>query len=257
MIGTEPFDFTTGHATHVGCRREINEDSLLARQPSGLWAVADGMGGHAAGDFASQAIVKELDTVGLAGSANDLEARVMHRLTQANKRILDYSAELDRGTIGATLAALLVSGTEYRCVWSGDSRIYVARAGEMVQLTRDHTEIQALIDAGRLSQTQARNWPRRNVITRAIGVTETVQCEVISGTLAMGDKFLLCSDGLTEHVSKEEISATLFDSQPQNACNELVATTLKRGARDNVTVIVVEISLAPEPIEELDIWDDL
>ena len=250
MFHNDFFSFETGQATDVGRVREVNEDSFLSRPDSGLWVVADGMGGHAAGDFASQTIVHELFSIGVPGSAEDLRMRFMERLSRANDAILAHAAELDRGSIGATVVALLVHGTDYACIWSGDSRIYRLRDGRLEQQTRDHTEVRALVDAGSITQEEAVNWPRRNVITRAIGVFETPECEMVTDSLKLGDTFLLCSDGLTEHLSDAEIADFLAHHDAQGACDRMIAETLARGARDNVTVIVMRCLPPPEP--ELD-----
>ena len=247
MIETEFFTFVTGQASDVGCRREINEDGFLSSPEAGLWAVADGMGGHAAGDYASQTIVAELFSIGRPGSPEDLEARFMSRLFRANETIVDHAAELNKGTIGSTVVALLVFGREYSCIWSGDSRLYLMRQGTLQQVSRDHTEVRALLESGAISQEEADNWPRKNVITRAVGVTETPECEVIRGELAEGDWFLLCSDGLNEHLSDQDIEQFMKSVQsPQELCDALIKETLSRGAKDNVTVVSVQF-LAPPP----------
>ncbi len=138
----EFFRFETGQATDTGRVRHHNEDSLLTRPESGLWLVADGMGGHAAGDFASQTIAEEAGSVGMPSSAADLQARFMERLTRAHARILNHAAQLGAGTIGATVVALLIHDDAFACAWSGDSRIYLLRDGVLVQQTIDHTEVQ-------------------------------------------------------------------------------------------------------------------
>lgn len=259
MSGNDYFTFNSGQATDVGLRRQVNEDSFLSRPESGLWVVADGMGGHAAGDFASQTIVRELFSVGMASSGEDLQARFMERLIRANDLILDHAEELGGGTIGATLVALLVHDDNYACIWSGDSRIYLLRSGQLVQQTRDHTELQALLDAGAISQEDAADWPRKNVITRAVGVTAEPECDVVGGTLVRGDMFLLCSDGLTEHVLDHEISHMMATMEPQDACESLINLTLERGAKDNVTVVTVRFDApAPEALAAFDLkMDDL
>jgi len=122
----------------------------------------------------------------------------------------------------------------------GDSRIYLLRDGQLVQQTRDHTEVQHLLDTGAISPSEAETWPRKNVITRAIGVADAPQCDVVTGTLEAGDLFVLCSDGLTEHLSDADIAA--FSSNGagvQVICNEMIQTTLARGAKDNVTAVVI------------------
>lgn len=254
MFETDYFTFVTGQATDVGCVRDVNEDSFLTRPESGLWVVADGMGGHAAGDYASQTIVKQLFTIGIPASGEDLQARFMERLTQANDHILDHAIELDRGAIGATLVALLVHGVNYACIWSGDSRIYRFRDGQLEQLTTDHTEVQALLDAGAISEEDAANWPRKNVITRAIGVTETPQCDIVGGTAQVGDRFILCSDGLTEHLTDADIAQYVAAYDPQTACDLMIRETLSRGGKDNVTVILMQCDTPPPPSQE--VFDD-
>ncbi len=239
------FSFETGQATDVGCCREVNEDRLLAAPERGLWLVADGMGGHAAGDFAAGAIVDAVDALAPAASADELHAGVMERLAEANGHILDHAAALGQGSIGSTVVALLVHRGDFACLWSGDSRAYLGRGGALRQLSRDHTEVRALVEDGVLSAEEARHWPRRNVITRAIGVSETPECDVEHGRLRPGDVFLLCSDGLTEHVTDAEIAERLASGAPAQAlCDALVALTLERGAVDNVTVVVARCRAA-------------
>ncbi len=244
---TEFFLFDTGAATDTGRVRDHNEDSYFVRPESGVWVVADGMGGHDAGDFASQTITGEMETVGFSISAGDLQARFMERLGRAHHKIGEHAISLGGGTVGATLVALLVYEESYACIWSGDSRIYRMRNGSLEQLTRDHTEVQELLDAGMIGEEEAENWPRKNVITRAIGVSEEPNCDVVSGEIRQGDMLLLCSDGLTEHNSDADIVAALQRGETaQSICNDLIAQTLDRGAKDNVTAVVVRC-LPPEP----------
>lgn len=234
-----PFLFDTGTASHTGCVRDHNEDRFMAQPASGVWLVADGMGGHSAGDFASQTIAETTAAIGSPVSARDLQSRFMDRLHIAHHAIRRRSAELQGATVGATLAALLTYGRHYACIWSGDSRVYLLRRGAYTQLTTDHTEVQDLLRAGAITPAQARDWPRRNVITRAIGVFDAPQTDLVAGELVPGDTFLLCSDGLTEHVDEAEMAQVLRRGSAQECCNRLVALTLERGARDNVTVVIV------------------
>lgn len=238
------FHFETGEATDTGCRRTVNEDSFLVSSDAGLWVVADGMGGHAAGDFASQGITEALGTIIPRKSPAALMALVRSRLAEAHDRIQRHARQLDTGQIGATVAALLVHGNQYACLWAGDSRVYLLRAGQFAQCTRDHTEVQMLLDTGAISPDEAALWPRRNVITRAIGVGDGPELDVVSGELADNDIFVLCSDGLTGHLSDDEIAEFVGTLAPQAACDAMVALTLERGARDNVTVIVVRSTTA-------------
>jgi protein phosphatase len=240
--------FEAGAATHVGRVRAHNEDSFLV-QPhhgvtdSGVFAVADGMGGHDAGDLASQTVIEELQAIGVPASAAELLANCEDRMVAANSRLRRIAAERGHDLIGSTVAVLLVYDRFYACVWSGDSRVYRVRGEDIEQITTDHTEVQALIDAGRLTPEQARNWPRRNVITRAIGVQDEPELEMTHGSLLPGDTFLLCSDGLTGHVEDHEILACVTQRKPQPACEALVELTLDRGATDNVTVVIVRYDL--------------
>jgi protein phosphatase len=152
--------------------------------------------------------------------------------------------------MGATVAALLAHDNFYACIWSGDSRVYLVRAGNITQLSRDHTEAQELVERGVLSREEARNWPGNNVVTRAIGVYDDVELELEHGVLQQGDRFVICSDGLTAHVEDREIMDRVLSLVPQAACDELVGLTLERGGTDNVTVVVVGCQPADRPSEE-------
>ncbi len=250
-MGTGQFIYKTGHASHTGVVRDHNEDSYLVKPESGVWVVADGMGGHAAGDFASQTITEAVASIGKPASAPDLQARFMERLNRAHGEIVEHSLTLGGATIGATMVALLAHEELFACIWSGDSRIYLLRGDEYQQVTTDHTEVQELLASGSITKEQARLWPRRNVITRAIGVDTTPNTDETFGDLQAGDVFLLCSDGLTEHVNDDEMESTIIEFGPQEACDRLVETTLARGARDNVTVVVVRVE-APASNAPLD-----
>jgi serine/threonine protein phosphatase PrpC len=153
-------------------------------------------------------------------------------------------AQRDGQMMASTVAALMLHGLEYAVLWSGDSRVYLVNDGEMRQVTRDHTEAQELIESGMLTAEEAKTWPRRNVITRAVGVMDELEFDLVRGEVAAGDRFVLCSDGLTNHVSDDEIRDTVLRTTPQTACDELIRLTLDRGATDNVTVIVVHVKTA-------------
>lgn len=225
--------------TDVGCKRKLNEDSLLMRPDIGLWVVADGMGGHDAGDLASQTVVAELDSVKIASSARDLLTAVEERVIAANARLREEAERRDGATIGCTLALLIIYEDAFACVWSGDSRVYRVRRGQIEQISRDHTEAQELVDLGTLTADEAKTWPRKNVITRAIGVFDEPELEMQQGRIEDGDLFVLCSDGLTEHVGDPEILAKANGQQTGEMVNALIDMTLERGAKDNVTVIAV------------------
>ncbi|MGR3436162.1 MAG: PP2C family protein-serine/threonine phosphatase [Shimia sp.] len=235
-----PFRFRTAAATHVGHVREINEDDMLSAPDMGVWAIADGMGGHAAGDVASRTVVEALATVGYATSAMDLERRVMDRLHGAHAALHAMWPGSQAGSSGSTVASLLVHGRTAAFLWAGDSRVYRMRDGRCRRMTVDHSKVQELIDAGRMTPEQAHRSDLRSIITRAVGVGATLVCDIWEGALEDGDLFLLCSDGLTEYLSDADLEAALRESRPlQDICDALVARVLDGEAIDNVTLILV------------------
>lgn len=230
--------FDAGAASDVGRVRKVNEDAFLVRSERGLWAVADGMGGHEGGQFASGLVVDTLSRMPPPRNVGDLVSGCAALIGEANERI--YAASrANGGTIGTTVAILLAQGRQFACIWSGDSRVYLVRDGKLAQVTRDHTEAQDLVAQGVLTPEQAKRWPRRNVITRAIGVGDDPELEMERGDLAPNDVFVICSDGLTNHVEDHEILTAATAPQPDFAARALVDLTLARGATDNVTVVVV------------------
>jgi protein phosphatase len=231
--------FETGSATHVGRVRKGNEDSFLAQPEMGVWAVADGVGGYEAGQLASSTVTSMLESMGPAVSQPDQVARFQARVLAANDRIHQISVERDGGPMGSTVAALLIFKRSYACIWSGDSRVYLLRHQQLTQISRDHSEVQELLDQGHITEEQALAYPRRNVITRAIGIFDDPGLEVHHGEIEPGDVFVICSDGLTGHVRDHEILQTIEGRRSQEACDELIEKTLERGASDNVSVIVV------------------
>lgn len=231
--------FESGAATHVGKVRQQNEDNYIVSAQSGIWAVADGMGGHDAGDVASHTVVEELGLIAPASSAAELLAACEARMVNANSRLKRLADARGFSVIGTTVAMLLIYDRVFACVWSGDSRIYRVRESQITQLSIDHTEVQELVAEGTLSAEEARTWPGRNVITRAIGTYDSPELEMTNGSLEPGDVFVICSDGLTNHVENHEILAAATGNTPQRACNLLVEMTLERGATDNVTVVMV------------------
>ncbi|MEM1046349.1 MAG: protein phosphatase 2C domain-containing protein [Pseudomonadota bacterium] len=250
----QTFWFDTGAITHTGNVRTVNEDDYFVARNRGGWmvaAVADGMGGHDAGDLASHAIVDHIQSIGIPTSAPDLRARFEDRVNRANEKIRDMSRDRNGATIGSTVAALLTYERQYACIWSGDSRVYLIRSGAITQVSRDHTEVQNLLDQGIISAEEAKTWPRRNVITQAIGVTSPAPLDIAQGIVERDDVFVICSDGLTGHVADEEIRDIAAGHPPQAACEGLVDLTLLRGALDNVTVVVVRCVPVEEPASVL------
>lgn len=230
--------FETGAATHVGKVRGRNEDSYLTRPETGIWAVADGMGGHDDGQLASQTVIEALRTIETPASASDLLTLCETKILGANSTLHEISLRRD-AVIGTTVVALLVADGYFASVWCGDSRLYIIRNGEITQVTRDHSELQELLASGAITPEQAVTWTGRNAITRAVGVVHTPELEITSAPLDPGDVFVICSDGLTRHVADQEIALCIDGNNSQQACDRLIAMTLERGATDNVTVIVV------------------
>ena len=230
--------FESYGVSHRGCVRQLNEDRFLMEPESGLWLVADGMGGHEAGEVASSTIVENLATIGIARSAPELLARFKDRLERAHEQIRALAKT--RGvTIGSTVAALLAMNGSFACFWSGDSRVYLVRGGRISQISRDHTDVQELLDKGVISPADARNWPRRNVITRAVGVTDEIVVDFHQGRTEPGDVFVLSTDGLSAHVEDAEIGEAVAAYTPQAACERLLEMVLGRGGTDNVTIVLV------------------
>jgi serine/threonine protein phosphatase PrpC len=243
QMDVSPLRFDASSATHAGKVRERNEDSCLVRTDVGLWAVADGMGGHEAGDVASRTLVESLDAIQRPEAAADLLEQCEAQIRRANQRIMDLSRARNGATIGTTAAVLLVRNTHYACVWAGDSRIYLINGGSIRQLSRDHTEVEELVATGTLSREQARKWPS-NIITRAVGAAEHLELEIATGQVKAGDVFVLCSDGLTNHLRDDEILQYATGRNARAACEAMLELALERGGVDNVTVVVVRLLAA-------------
>jgi serine/threonine protein phosphatase PrpC len=231
--------FHSAGLTHVG-QRALNEDSFLERTEVGLWAVADGMGGHESGEVASRLIVEALAAVTSFSSGYAFLDEVCASLMRVNGELIARAAALPPGAvIGSTAVVLLAFENHYACVWAGDSRAYLLRGGELMRITHDHSLVQELIDSGVIDPAEARTHHRGNVITRAVGAAPTLSLDMHNNAVEPGDRFLLCSDGLTGVVEDEEIARIIGQSPLDAAADRLLATALERGARDNVTVLLV------------------
>jgi serine/threonine protein phosphatase PrpC len=229
--------------TDVGLKRKVNEDSLLAAPERSLWVVADGMGGHEAGEVASAMVVEALGRLAPSEDLDHLADEAVASLRHVNGELIDLARarDLDR-TIGTTVVGLALAGESYRCFWAGDSRAYLLRDGMIRRLTRDHSLVQTLVDSGMIKPEEADRHENSNVITRAVGVSETLEVDIVSGDARPGDRFMLASDGLTRVVDDQEIAAELERGSPADAAERLVQTVLARGAPDNVTIVVLRLA---------------
>lgn len=237
--------------THVGKVRAINEDALLARDDLCLWCVADGMGGHDAGDVAAQAIVEQLGRTPFTLDGQRLLRSIDETLRSTNRALWHQGGQGQR-TIGSTVAVLVVVADQFACLWAGDSRVYVLRDGRLHQLTVDHSVVADLVRAGVITADEAERHVDANVVTRAVGAEDDLTLDVCSDEVAPGDVFLLCSDGLTKMLDDDEIERIVGEAGIERAADALISATLDRGARDNVSVVLVEARMPAlvAPVDE-------
>lgn len=228
--------------THVGLRRKVNEDSVLVRDECGLWAVADGMGGHEAGDVASSKVTEALRQLPASAGLDALIADAIVALKRVNQDLIALAGGNGQRSIGTTIVGLAIAGGEFRCFWAGDSRAYRIRDDQIVQLTRDHSMVQDLVDAGMLRPDEAVDHPNSNIITRAVGVAPELRVDTVAGDVKPGDQFLLASDGLTRMVDDLELVANLTSATPDSAAEKLIETVLSRGAPDNVSLVIAKLA---------------
>jgi len=230
-------DWVSYAETSVGHIRKANEDSFLDAREQGLWVVADGMGGHSRGDRASQTIIEKLLSFQAHGSPEENIADIRSRLKDANLACRSMAAGK---VIGSTVVAMYSHQTSCQLLWAGDSRAYRLRQNVLTQLTEDHSLVQELCRLGELTPEEAENHPSSNVITRAVGVHDNLEIDVLQVEVEPGDRFLICSDGLFKDVKFDEVRDKLSTPSAQQAVQDLVKQALDRGGTDNVTAIVVQ-----------------
>ncbi|WP_394663892.1 PP2C family protein-serine/threonine phosphatase [uncultured Sphingomonas sp.] len=233
-----PLRLVSTATTHPGLVRRVNEDRHCERPQDGLWVVADGMGGHAHGDWAAHAVVQALEGVELPADFDAAVQTVADGVHSANRRIW-AEAQRREQQMGSTVVALLIRDDRFAALWVGDSRAYLLRDAMLVPLTRDHSQVQEMVDRGLIAPEDAAHHPRGHVLARAIGVGARIAVDVVADSVEPGDRFLLCSDGLSGPVVDEELRQSLSRSSPSEAVEALLAQALARGAPDNVTAIVV------------------
>jgi len=233
-------------ATHPGARRSYNEDTFVDRPDLGLWAVADGAGGHEAGEVASGMIRDALVAIPRNLGAGQLLAEARTRLQSVHQDLLEAAEARGPNTMMAsTVVVLMVRDAFFAVLWAGDSRVYLLRDGALSQLTRDHSLVQELVDNGELEADKAEAHPRANVITRAVGAgPEELALDKVTGAVQPGDRFLLCSDGLSKTLSAEEIVVSLSAPDGASPSDMLIGAALAHQASDNVTAVVVAMDPA-------------
>lgn len=230
------------HATDIGCVRTTNEDSYLCIEPH-IYAVADGMGGHAAGEIASRIIIDTIkNRLEFINPDDCTEERLRSVVLEANQAILHASQENPTyNGMGSTISLFYVHYGYATWAQVGDSRIYLLRNGQIYQLTSDHSLVNELLQKQKITEEEAANFPHKNILTRAVGIScnllvDTGFCDILEH-----DKFLICSDGLTNMVTDELIRDICYENTNENKANKLVKKALENGGKDNITCIVVEI----------------
>lgn len=236
--------------TDTGKRREVNQDAVFAAYP--LFVVADGMGGHVGGEIASASTIDRMKAVASAGAVSP--KAIEKAITLAVKDIASHPEATDDGT-GTTLTGVYLDTSASEPHWVtmnvGDSRVYLLRDDAIVQITTDHSVVQELIASGRLSPEEAENHPYGNVITRAVGPTEGVTPDYVRLDVVHGDRFVICSDGLTKELTDYGIRHFLEENaDPTDAVEAMLSAALENGGRDNVTIIVLDVATDQQPADD-------
>jgi protein phosphatase/serine/threonine-protein phosphatase Stp1 len=218
----------------------VNEDSILSLPEQRVWVVSDGMGGHEAGDFASQTVVEQVAMIpeGLSPSAAMQALRAA--ILRAHAAITAEAARRGATIVGATVVALLLSDGHYVAFWAGDSRLYRFRDGDIELLTTDHSTVAEFVLDGSMTWDEAEHHPQSNSITRAVGVDDVLDLDKVHGEVRPGDRFLLCSDGLTKYAGFETLRRIVTGAALETVCERLMQLALDSGGADNISVIVVD-----------------
>jgi serine/threonine protein phosphatase PrpC len=252
MARMTDFSVDSAGATDAGTVRKHNEDAFLARPEIGLWAIADGMGGHSNGKLASNAIVEALADIPEPTDGLSFIGEVRARIAAVNDSLLAIAAEGGDGRmIGSTVVALMTFGHFFACLWAGDSRLYQLRRGQLHQVTRDHSQVQEMVDAGLLAPDQADSHPLSNVITRAVGVHPVLELDKITDPLEQDDVFLLCSDGVAKAMDDGAVARILMENELSAVPQILIEAALDAGSKDNVTAVVVRIGAEKTAVTSL------
>lgn len=237
-----PLSWQSVSLTHPGKVRSVNEDSFMSNDIEAHWAVADGMGGHAAGDVASQEIVAALRVLKQGKQFADFIDAIEESLIAVNNKLIKM-AEAEDQLIGSTIVGMTVRQKKAFMYWAGDSRVYLFRDQKLSQISIDHTMVQELVIRGEITEEEARNHPEKNVITRAIGSDEPLFVEFCSTEILPGDIYFVCSDGVEKELSDQEVENCFNSgSELDVVAEDILTKVLDRGARDNVTLIAIQFS---------------
>ena len=233
--------FHSRAATHAGTANRLNEDAYVNRPDLGLWAVADGAGGHESGEVASAEVASLLQTIDGGLSATKVLLEVRSRLEEAHARLRKMGSTRGAGVmVATTVVVLLARDDHFACLWAGDSRAYLLRGHALTRITRDHTLVQEMVESGEISEAESVGHPQGNVVTNAIGADiELLDLEKRTGQLISGDRLLLCSDGVFKAISEEQV-AELLSGDGDSGAERLIAAALAARATDNVTVVTIE-----------------
>lgn len=231
--------------SHPGHRRKTNEDAVYSNARTGVWCVADGMGGHQQGGLASQWLVETMAATPVYPSFEARINDVQNRIFALNRRLYDKGGDLANGqqskrqTVGCTFVILLSDGTHNACLWAGDSRLYLLRNEHLYQITEDHSVVNDLVGRGIISKEESQQHPQSHVVTRALGASKTISLEKKIFATQSGDRYLLCSDGLYNELEPSDISTALSMSECNQSCRELIDKVLATEASDNLTACVI------------------
>ena len=230
------------HATDIGCVRTTNEDSYLCIEPH-IYAVADGMGGHAAGEVASKIIIDTIKNRLEHLNPDDCtEERLRGVVLEANQAIINASQQnSDYNGMGSTVSLFYVHYGYATWAQVGDSRIYLLRNGQIYQLTSDHSLVNELLKQRKITAEEAENFPHKNILTRAVGMSGNLMVDTGWCDILEHDKFVICSDGLTNMVTDERIRDMCYENTNESKAHKLVRKAIENGGKDNITCIVVEI----------------
>jgi len=227
--------------THLGLKRKVNEDSILALPDQQIWVVADGMGGHAGGDFASQAVVDSVAMIDPTLPPVALLNALRETLARSHELILTEAASRGGVTMGSTVVTFAIAEGHFATFWAGDSRLYRLQNGVLDMLTTDHSVVAEFVLAGEMTWDEAEHHPQSNAITHAVGVGEKLELEKIRGQVFSGDRFLLCSDGLTKYATFDILTNYLSHEPIETITERLQQLALDGGGADNISIIVIDI----------------